>query len=76
METRVSLQEWLQECENTHFGIEVVDSKTDEAPFMLKVSNCDHCVEFEVWLRESDINQMQRILSKAKKERKRLLGEK
>ncbi len=72
MEVRTVIQDWLQDCQNVHFCIEVVDDKHDECPYLLKIHEDNDCTEY--WLREEDINSMVRILNKAKKERKRLIG--
>ncbi len=73
METRVVLNTYLQECENTHFSAQVIDDKTDDSPYLLEIKLDEH-EAFTQWVRESDINIMIRMLNKIKRERRRITG--
>lgn len=73
MEVRTRVQDFLLSCENINFCIEVVDSKTDEEPYLLTIEyDGDTLVDY--WMREEDLTSMVRIINRARKERKRMIG--
>lgn len=74
MELRAKVQDWLLDEQDLCVSVEITADPEDDYPYLLHIKQGGESVE--TWCRPEDFTKLIRVLSRAKQERKRLLGDK